>query len=134
MFDNQGNVKKTKDQYDRALKIYKTELGPDHIKSMNVIRNLGNIYHYYRAYDIAISHYQQALTVNKAAFGETHPTSAIILTLLALLIVGPHFLGLVTTNAAEGYTSEFFANENSFLEHFFAIRRLICSGASVENF
>jgi Dolichyl-phosphate-mannose-protein mannosyltransferase len=42
--------------------------------------------------------------------------AAIICTALALLLVGPHLLGLTTNYAAEGYTSELFPSENSVLQ------------------
>ena len=42
--------------------------------------------------------------------------AAIICTALALLLVGPHLIGLTTNYAAEGYTSELFQSENSVLQ------------------
>jgi len=39
-----------------------------------------------------------------------------LLAALLLFFVGPHLLGLVTINAAEGYTSEFFHGENAALQ------------------
>lgn len=42
--------------------------------------------------------------------------AAIICTALALLLVGPHLIGLSTNYAAEGYTSELFQSENSVLQ------------------
>jgi hypothetical protein len=39
-----------------------------------------------------------------------------VLAVLTVLLVGPHLLGLITTYAAEGYTSEFFNGENSILQ------------------
>lgn len=38
--------------------------------------------------------------------------SLIVLSFLALMLIGPHLLGLATTYAAEGYTSEFFQGED----------------------
>ncbi len=42
--------------------------------------------------------------------------AAIICTALALLLVGPHLIGLTTNYAAEGYTSELFQSENAVLQ------------------
>ncbi len=42
--------------------------------------------------------------------------AGILFALLALALVGPHLLGLLTTPDADGYTSEFFHGENSSLE------------------
>ncbi len=45
-----------------------------------------------------------------------NPLAALVLVLLAGLLVTPHLVGLTTTYAAEGYTSEFFSSENQALQ------------------
>jgi hypothetical protein len=45
-----------------------------------------------------------------------HPVAALMLIPLAILLVGPHLVGLMTVYAAEGYTSEFFHGENNVLQ------------------
>lgn len=45
-----------------------------------------------------------------------HAYPAIAVALLAAALVGPHLIGLTTVYAAEGYTSEFFPNENAVLQ------------------
>ncbi len=62
-------------------------------------------------------------TPPSATAGFAHPRlvglnwrAGIFFTFLALALVGPHLLGLITTNDADGYTSEFFKGENSSLE------------------
>jgi 4-amino-4-deoxy-L-arabinose transferase-like glycosyltransferase len=45
-----------------------------------------------------------------------NPLAALVLVLLAALLVMPHLVGLTTTYAAEGYTSEFFPGENTVLQ------------------
>jgi 4-amino-4-deoxy-L-arabinose transferase-like glycosyltransferase len=45
-----------------------------------------------------------------------NPLAALMLVLLAALLVTPHLVGLTTTYAAEGYTSEFFPGENTVLQ------------------
>lgn len=45
-----------------------------------------------------------------------HIRSALVLALLALMLIAPHLMGLVSTQAAEGYSSEFFPGENSALQ------------------
>ncbi len=45
-----------------------------------------------------------------------HIRSAIVLALLAIMLVAPHLIGLVTVQDAEGYTSEFFQGENTALQ------------------
>ncbi len=45
-----------------------------------------------------------------------NPLAALVLVLLAALLVMPHLVGLSTTYAAEGYTSEFFSGENTVLQ------------------
>lgn len=47
---------------------------------------------------------------------QVNPRAAALLVALLLLFVGPHLLGLVTVNAAEGYTSEVFHGENAALQ------------------
>ncbi len=42
--------------------------------------------------------------------------ASIVVALLALLLAGPHLIGLTTVYAAEGYTSEFFPGENAVLQ------------------
>ena len=42
--------------------------------------------------------------------------AAIMLAVLTLLFVGPHFVGLTTVHGEEGYTSEFFNGENAVLQ------------------
>jgi 4-amino-4-deoxy-L-arabinose transferase-like glycosyltransferase len=42
--------------------------------------------------------------------------SVVVLAVLFILFVGPHLLGLLTSYAAEGYTSEIFNGENSVLQ------------------
>ncbi len=44
------------------------------------------------------------------------PSAFVRLCLLTILFVGPHLLGLSTTYAAEGYSSEFFRGENASLQ------------------
>lgn len=44
------------------------------------------------------------------------PLAGIVVVLLALMLVGPHLFGLTTVYAAEGYTSELFASENTTLQ------------------
>ncbi|GAC1399331.1 MAG: hypothetical protein NVS4B12_06830 [Ktedonobacteraceae bacterium] len=45
-----------------------------------------------------------------------HAYPAIAIALFTAALVGPHLIGLTTVYAAEGYTSEFFPNENSVLQ------------------
>lgn len=42
--------------------------------------------------------------------------AVIVVGALAVLLIGPHLVGLVTVRAAEGYTSEFFQGENAALQ------------------
>jgi len=42
--------------------------------------------------------------------------AAIIVALLGVFLIGPHLYGLITVDAAEGYTSEFFTSENDVLQ------------------
>ncbi len=44
------------------------------------------------------------------------PITIIRIMLLALALIGPHLVGLMTIYAAEGYTSEFFPGENTVLQ------------------
>lgn len=44
------------------------------------------------------------------------PRAAIMIALLAIVLIGPHLLGLTTVYGAEGYTSEFFHGENTALQ------------------
>jgi len=41
---------------------------------------------------------------------------SVVVAVLFVLFIGPHFLGLLTTYAAEGYTSEIFPGENTVLQ------------------
>ena len=45
--------------------------------------------------------------------GSLNWQAGLLFTVLAILLVGPHFLGLITINDADGYTSEFFNGENT---------------------
>ncbi len=44
------------------------------------------------------------------------PRAAVVLALLTLFLVGPHFVGLVSVSGVEGYSSEFFNGENNVLQ------------------
>lgn len=60
-------------------------------------------------------------TVNKAVPAKltgvrVNRRAALVCTLLALLVVVPHTIGLTTVYAAEGYTSELFQSENTVLQ------------------
>ncbi len=45
-----------------------------------------------------------------------NPRAAGVLAIMALLLTGSHLFGLITVRDAEGYTSEFFPNENNALQ------------------
>lgn len=45
-----------------------------------------------------------------------HVRTAIVLAVIALFLIVPHLIGLITTSDAEGYTSEFFPSENAILQ------------------
>ncbi|MDQ2884906.1 MAG: glycosyltransferase family 39 protein [Chloroflexota bacterium] len=45
-----------------------------------------------------------------------NPRAAGVLALMALLLIGSHLFGLITVRDAEGYTNEFFPNENNALQ------------------
>lgn len=52
----------------------------------------------------------------KRSIARINPRAAIVLAVMAVLLVIPHFVGLTTTYAAEGYTSEVFHGEDSTLQ------------------
>jgi 4-amino-4-deoxy-L-arabinose transferase-like glycosyltransferase len=66
-----------------------------------------------RAKTTGTSQTEQSLPVHQKRL---NPVAGIILIPLAVLLVGPHLVGLATVYAAEGYTSEFFHGENNVLQ------------------
>ncbi len=76
----------------------------------------------YRRGQLFASAPQQATTLasSQSAFTGSalriNPRAAIVVAMLAIALVGPHLFGLVTVHDAEGYTSEFFHDENAALQ------------------
>jgi tetratricopeptide (TPR) repeat protein len=62
--------------YKQTLKIYNREFGVDHIKSLNTIRNMGNIYGLQGKYEEAMPYTERELKIVEREFGVDHINSA----------------------------------------------------------
>ncbi|MBV9691607.1 MAG: glycosyltransferase family 39 protein [Ktedonobacteraceae bacterium] len=76
----------------------------------------GSLFASTRARPTAVLAAQTRQTMQQSGGLSINLRTAIIVACLALLVVGPHLLGLSTVYAAEGYNSEFFHGENTALQ------------------
>ena len=63
----QGRYTNAIGYYQRALQIYENAFGVDHIKTADMINNLGSMYHSQGKYDEAIAQYERALRIYENA-------------------------------------------------------------------
>jgi tetratricopeptide (TPR) repeat protein len=63
--------------FERALAIWKKQLGPEHPQVATVVNNLGSVLHDLGDLAGARAHFERALVIDEAAFGPHHPNVAI---------------------------------------------------------
>lgn len=84
LYDQQGETHKSLSTQQQALSIQTAELGPDHLKTINTVNELGRIYRHLGDYDNAAKMHQKALAVLEARLPEPEEHLEVIWTIATL--------------------------------------------------
>lgn len=73
VYTEQCDYDKALEYYDKALAIYKKNLGPKHPDIATSYNNIGVVYYEQNKYDKALKYYKKALAIREKVLGPEHP-------------------------------------------------------------
>jgi Tfp pilus assembly protein PilF len=69
-----GDAPRRASTFERALGVYESHYGSDHVKTAGVLNNLGFVAYELGDLEAAQSHLERALQITEASVGPSHPT------------------------------------------------------------